>query len=95
MSMTIEGSRRRRAATHRLSRYRDNCHHRDPWVCCCDDEPEPSERMVDAYADAVASILDAGMTPAPFLPELRTMWRRGGMDRRLARTLSERWAIVG
>jgi len=93
MSMTIEGSRRRRAATHRIPPYRHDCPHRDPWVCRCE-EPEPSTRMVDAYSAAVAFILDAGMTPAPFLPELRVMWRRRGEDQRLARTVAERWEVA-
>jgi hypothetical protein len=93
MSMTIEGSRRRRVATYRVPSYRNQCPCRDPWTCHCDD-PEPSTRMVDAYRDAVALILDAGMTPAPFVPELRAMWRRGGADRRLARTISERWEVA-
>jgi hypothetical protein len=55
------------------------------------DEIAPSDRMVDAYVAAAQRLLEAGLTPAPSLPEMRVMWGRGSHERGLARSISERW----
>ena len=83
----IAGLKRRRAATYRVQPLDCGC--RDPWIC-----RSPSERMVDAYREAVLTISAVGMTPAPFLPEMRIMWRRGGTDRDLVRTIATRWEVA-
>ncbi|WP_333894516.1 hypothetical protein [Mycolicibacterium gadium] len=54
----------------------------------CQDR-EPSEHEVDAYQRAVEHLLDAGLTPAAFLPEMRALWRRGGADQRIAVRVAE------
>ena len=69
------------------------CGCRDPLGCDHHDGP-PSERMVDGYREAAHHLLDAGLTPYPFLPELRVLWARGGDDQRFARQIAERWELA-
>jgi hypothetical protein len=65
--------------------------YRDPWRY---DDPQPTERIVDGYLSAAAHLLDAGLTPCPFLPELRVLWRRGGSDRALVSEIATRWEVA-
>ncbi len=55
---------------------------------------EITDVMIDAYSAAAQHLLDHGVTPAPNVPAMRVMWRRGGADQRLARRISERWEMV-
>lgn len=89
----IAGTRRRRSATIRVPRYSDKCACRDPWTCSHDGNAM-SEHDVDGYRAAAQHLLDAGLAPAPNVPALRAMWRRGNEERRLARTISERWEVA-
>jgi len=50
--------------------------------------------VVDAYREAALTLSAAGLTPAPFLPEMREMWRRGGTDRHLVRAIASKWAAA-
>jgi hypothetical protein len=86
----IAETHRRRASTKRVPPY-GYCTCRDPWVCRCADNTEPPERYVDGYRDAVLYLLSCGLTPAPFIPEMRAMYRRRGTDARLAMRIAERW----
>lgn len=49
--------------------------------------------MVDGYRDAVLLLESLGLTPAPMLPEMRALWRRGGSDRELVSSVAEKWAV--
>jgi hypothetical protein len=58
----------------------------DPWWY-----PEPGEC---GYPEAAAHLLDCGLTPAPNLPAMRSMWKASPESRRVARIISERWERV-
>jgi hypothetical protein len=88
----IAGIRRRRAATYRSPAWRDTCSCRDPRTCGCDAEG-PSDRMVAAYEAAAELLIESGFTPAPFLPELRAMWRNGGRSREVMRAITSQWEV--
>ena len=79
----------RHAAAHRLPPLHCGC--RDTWTCRCGDNPEPTSRQVDAYRDAATLLLSRGLQPAPDLPCLRALWRRGGPEQRLARIIAQQW----
>lgn len=78
------GLDRRSAAAHRIPPLACGC--ADPWVCRCH-EADPSERMVDAAADAAHHLLDLGLFPVLDLDTQRALWRRGGEGRRLVSEL--------
>jgi hypothetical protein len=84
--------RARRQASYRLAPLDCGC--RDPWPCR-HTEPPPSERQADAYRDAVLHLTGLGLTPAPRLPEMRDLWRRGPAERRLIGELATRWELAG
>lgn len=86
----IQQLRQRRAAASRLPVL--DCGHRDPWTCH-HDQGDVTDRYVDGYRDAAQHLLATGMTPAPNLAAMRVMWRRGGGDRDLVRTVSGRWEV--
>jgi hypothetical protein len=86
---SVRQADRRRVAAKRLPPLDSGS--RDPR---CRDNPEPSERMVDGYRDAVRHLQANGLPPAPFLPEMRIMWRRGGDDRRLASAIARCWEVA-
>lgn len=86
--------RRRRAASYGLPPWRDACSCRDPWICRCDEPATPSDRLAEAYEAAAESLLHVGMTPAPFLPEMRVMWRKGQRSRELVQSIAEHWQVV-
>lgn len=67
---------RRRAASRRLSGG-------DPWWY-----PPPGER---GYPEAAAHLLSCGLTPAPNVAAVRSMWKVGGESRRIAQVIAERW----
>lgn len=90
----IAGIRRRRAATYRLPAL--DCGHADPWTCKChDDTDESTGQYIDGYRDAAQHLMVQGLTPAPNLPAMRGLWRRGGADRDLVRGIAERWEVAG
>lgn len=86
------GLRRRRDTAYRLPPL-DCGQHRDPWLCRCHDGP-PSDRELDAYADAAQHLMEQGLTPAPNPVAMRRMWRRGGDDLRRAVQIAERWELA-
>ena len=55
---------------------------------------EVSEKQVDAYRDTALMLLASGYTPAPNLPAMRVLWRRGGQDRALVQRISENWEVA-
>ena len=69
------------------------CGHRDPWTAS-HTRPEPSDRMIDGYRDALQHLEALGLTGYPVLPELRMLWQRGGSDRRLAQNIAQRWGMA-
>jgi hypothetical protein len=73
--------RRRRATSWRLPVLESG--RSEPWWY----EP-PGER---GYPEAAEHLLHAGLTPAPNLPAMRSMWRSGGQSQRIARFITERW----
>ncbi len=87
----LAAHRRRREAARRLPPLDCGC--RDPWTCRHHDGPL-SERQLDAYADAAEHLLTVGVTPAPNLPAMRRMWRRGGDELRLAVQIAQRWELA-
>lgn len=88
----IAGLRRRRAATYRLPVL--DCGHADPWTCKCSDSDNATDQYIDGYRDAAQHLLAQGLTPAPNLPAMRGMWKRGGDDQRLAVRIAQRWEIA-
>lgn len=89
----IAGIRRRRAATYRLPVL--NCGHADPWTCKChDNTDEATDQYIDGYRDAAQHLLAQGLTPAPNLPAMRGMWKRGGDDQRLAVRIAQLWEVA-
>lgn len=82
----IEGLGRRRAATYRVPPLECGC--RDPWCHRC--EPRPTK----GYALAVEHLLAAGLSPWPDVQALREMWRADDRQRRIARTIAERWEVA-
>jgi hypothetical protein len=83
------GMWRRRQAAQRLAPLgRCGCirdplhdHHR------CGDEI--TENMATGYKAAVLHLRSLGVLPAPLIPEMQALWRRGGADRQLAQELFE------
>jgi hypothetical protein len=88
----LAGHRRRREAADRLPRLMCSCG--DPWVCRHYDGP-PSERQLDAYQQAAEHLLDHGLLPAPNIPAMRRMWRRGGTGLKLVMHIAQRWEQSG
>ena len=76
--------RRRRAASRRLPV--QDSRRADPWHY----EP-PGERGYDA---AAAHLLGLGLTPAPNVPAMRSMWKARGQSCRDAQVIAERWGLV-
>lgn len=83
---------RRKAAAQRLPSLECGC--RDPWTCRCFGAGEPTLLQVDAYRDTAILLLSRGMTPAPRIPEMRVLWRRGGEDRLVVEAISSRWVVM-
>jgi hypothetical protein len=84
--------RRRRLAACRSMPAACGC--RDPWTCRCWNPDEITDRYVDGYRDAAEHLLAQGLPPAPNLPAMRVMWRRGGTDQRLALRIAEVWEVA-
>lgn len=89
---TLAALRRRRSASRRLPPLDCGC--RDPLPCRCDDPPL-SDRIVDSYHDTVMHLRACGLLAAPRLPEMRVLWRRGDVERRLVTEISEKWELAG
>jgi hypothetical protein len=87
----LTGLKRRRDASRRLAPLPCGC--RDPWPCRHYDD-QPSQRQLDAYAEAAEHLLNVGMLPAPNVPAMRRMWRRRGCGQRLAVHIAERWELA-
>ncbi len=81
----------RRRAAARLPRLHCGCVDPDVRTGC--DHP-PTDRMVDGYRDAVLLLDSLGLPPAPRLPEMRALWRRGGADRELVASVTSRWVVA-
>lgn len=79
----------RRQAAQRLARLECGC--ADPWTHRCGDRPDATDREIDAYAAAAELLASLGYPPAPLLPELRGLWRRG--ERGLVASVTSRWAV--
>lgn len=75
--------RRRRAASWRLPVLDSG--RSDPWRYL-----GPGER---GYEDAAGNLLDHGLTPAPNLLALRSMWKASTDSRRVAQVIGERWEL--
>ena len=54
---------------------------------------QPSDRMVDAYRDAVLYLDAVGLLAAPRIAEMQIMWRRGGADRDLVCAIASGWEV--
>jgi hypothetical protein len=88
----LAGLRRRRDAALRLPPLGPCGCIRDPLRDHrCGDEI--TETMVTAYHDAAQHLLHLGLLPAPLLPELRALWRRGERD--LVAEITSRWELAG
>lgn len=83
----IAGLRRRRAETYRRPKLDCGCV--DPWTNRHDEQI--TDNYVDGYRDAAEHLLASGLAPAPNLPAMRTMWKRGGNEQRLAMRIAELW----
>lgn len=82
----IEGLRHRRAATYRLPAL--ECGYVDPLTCRHGPEP------INGYPEAAEHLLTVGLCPAPNLPALRAMWKRGGAELRTASRIVEAWEVT-
>jgi len=51
--------------------------------------------MISGYRDAAEHLLHLGLLPAPLLPEMRALWRRGPEEQRLVAEITSRWELVG
>jgi hypothetical protein len=80
----------RRESARRLPPMECGCS--DPWPRRCA-RPEPSDKGVEGYAEALAYLASHGLLGAPFLPELRALWRRGDAERRTVREITSRWVV--
>jgi hypothetical protein len=88
----VDGLRRRRESARRLAILDCGCS--DPWGHRCHDTiVTPTDIEVDAYIQTALMLLDLCMTPAPNIPAMRVMWRRGGADRRLVQRISSLWEV--
>ncbi len=70
-----------------------HCRTADAWICRCYDAPL-TEKMVDGYRDAALHLAAHGLLAAPRIPEMRTLWKRGGDDQRLVCAIAERWEVA-
>jgi hypothetical protein len=85
--------RRRRAAAIEARLLACGCS--DPWTCKhYQSVSEVSDVQVDAYRDTALTLLALGYTPAPNIPAMRVLWRRGGDDQRLVRKISQTWVVA-
>ncbi|MGB0972040.1 MAG: hypothetical protein ACPGVG_13925 [Mycobacterium sp.] len=82
----IRQLRQRRAATYRLPAL--DCGHVDPLACR--NGPDP----INGYPEAAEHLLTLGLCPAPNLPALRAMWKRGGTNLRNASRIVEAWEVT-
>jgi hypothetical protein len=78
--------KRRHAAARRLEPLESGLV--DPWMARLDERPS-----ADTYAAAARHLLEHGLTPAPDIEAMRTLWRRSQEDRELVRTISSRWEM--
>lgn len=62
-------------------------------ACRCEFKANPTPKRVDAYAEAVAHLRQHGLMPAPLIPELRELWRRGPEDRRTVEQITTAWPV--
>ncbi|MFZ0718128.1 hypothetical protein [Mycobacterium sp.] len=83
----VQGLHRRRAASQRLPVL--DCRRSDPWFY-----PEPDERGYADYAAAASHLLELGLTPAPNVPAMRSMWKARGESQRVAWAIAERWEVI-
>jgi hypothetical protein len=83
----IAGLHRRRSATYRIPRF-DHCPCVDPWTCRC----QQPELTTESYVAAAHHLLDLDLPPAPDLPAMRALWRRG--ERNLVRDITSRWEVA-
>jgi hypothetical protein len=52
-----------------------------------------TDRQARAYEAAASHLLGHGLTPAPNVPAMRAMWKRGGPSRRAAELIAEAWKL--
>ena len=79
----VQELHRRRAASRRLPVL--ECRRSDPWHY-----QEPGER---SYPAAAHHLLELGLTPAPNLLALRSMWKAGGDSRYQADIIVKTWEL--
>jgi hypothetical protein len=60
--------------------------------CRCDYRHNPSDKRTEGYRAAIEHLAAEGLLAGALTPELRSLWRRGGSDRRIAETIVRRWA---
>ncbi|WP_176458530.1 MULTISPECIES: hypothetical protein [unclassified Rhodococcus (in: high G+C Gram-positive bacteria)] len=53
-----------------------------------------TDHELDGWRDTIAMLLDKGMTPLLDVEILRALWRRGGIDRRLAQAVADRAGVA-
>jgi hypothetical protein len=61
---------------------------RDPLVC------SRAQQTTAGYEDAACHLLDHGLTPAPNLPAMRSMWTENKDSRHIAQTIAKRWEMA-
>lgn len=67
----------------------------DPWTCRCKQKKVTvTDHELDGWRDTIAMLLDKGMTPLLDVEILRALWRRGGIDRRLAQAVADRAGVA-
>ena len=88
----IDQLHRRRDAAQRLAVLDCGC--ADPSIHSCNrrEAPELTDRQIEGYAAAVEFLASQGLTAAPFLPELRALWRTG--HRKTVEAVTSRWVVA-
>jgi hypothetical protein len=90
----LAGLRRRRATARRLPPIGPCGCIRDPDFDRHRCGRETITSMVDGYRDAALHLRALGLLPAPLLPEMRALWRRGPEERRLVAEIASRWELA-
>lgn len=78
LSLDLSALDRRRKAAHRCQPLECGC--RDSWTCRCHDNPELTDRQIEAAIDAAEHLLSHQLTPQFTIPTRRALWRAGRRD---------------
>lgn len=78
VSLDLTALDRRRKAAHRCEPLECGC--RDSWTCWCHDNPELTDRQIEAAINAAEYLLAHKLPPLLAIPVRRALWRAGRRD---------------